>query len=676
VNSALHPGPYEFEGFVLDPTQRTLRTAAGGQPLRLSARAFDALCLLVERDGQLVDKETLIKALWPKVVVEENNLTQVIHALRQTLGEKPGQHRFIATVPGRGYQFVAMVKAVPRVSTGNVPAAGSESRARYWRWGAMALAVLALTGTWWALERGEPLRGNSERQATSPAAMSAPRSTVAVLPFVNLTGDVSKDYLGDGMAEELINTLTRVPGLKVPARTSAFSYKGRNVDARRIAAELGVGVIVEGSVRAADQRIRITAQLINAQDGLHLWSASYDEDSTDIFRLQDKLAREIAAALHVMLTGDAAAAVTSRPPTVDTDAYRMYLQGTALLERPALLNVERALEYFQQAIARDAKFARAYEGVTRAQMFRLALRQKPAQAALLAAERAALQALALDANSPSALGNLAIISMRRGKWLAMKSQFQASIALNDNDALSHMRAGGIGHTGHRRQALQEVRKAYELAPSNGFIVGVLAAGYSATGAATDASRYARLAMDLGVPASNWYVSSVAYAEALSARRYLEAGDIHVARAALIRPADTREIEAIRLAYAAMADSNLRAAALKVGSGLRVAAQPAIAGSRATAESVEGKGMCVATAHAYAVFGAMDIAYRIANECIDVGASDPFEATLELWLPALRQFRQDPRFHDYVARLGDLIEYWKQYGPPDECELRNGRLICH
>jgi TolB-like protein len=174
---------------------------------------------------------------------------------------------------------------------------------------AMLTVLLFMAGTiLWVVSRG-----TAERATPSVAAMTAaptatptpaaPRTSVAVLPFANLTGDASKDYLGDGMAEELINTLTKVSGLKVPARTSSFAYKGRNVNIRDIAKDLQVGTILEGSVRSAGKRIRITAQLINAQDGLHLWSETYDEQFTDIFKLQDKLATEISKALQPNLSG-------------------------------------------------------------------------------------------------------------------------------------------------------------------------------------------------------------------------------------------------------------------------------------------------------------------------------------------------------------------------------------
>jgi TolB-like protein len=184
--------------------------------------------------------------------------------------------------------------------------------------------------------------------------------SVAVLPFLDLSENQDQGYFADGMAEEVINTLTKVPGLKVPARTSSFAYKGRNVDIRQVAKDLGVRTILEGSVREAGQRIRITAQLINAQDGLHLWSETYDEQFTDLFKLQDELATQIAAALQPNLGGAAADAVRQAPPTRDVEAYRLYLQAASLMDRISIANVSRALELLEQAVTRDPKFARAY----------------------------------------------------------------------------------------------------------------------------------------------------------------------------------------------------------------------------------------------------------------------------------------------------------------------------
>src|SRR5580658_10173074 len=194
-----------------------------------------------------------------------------------------------------------------------------------------AVLVIAVSGiAGWLLWRSLQTAAPGTAQATSPdvaqkaqsatPVFSPPAHSVAVLPFANLTGDATKEYLGDGMAEEVINMLTKVPGLKVPARTSSFAYKGRYVNVRDIGKDLQVGTILEGSVRSAGTEMRITAQLINAQDGLHLWSETYDRKFTDLFKLQDELAVAIVKALQVNLNGASPESVTQASPTKDVEA--------------------------------------------------------------------------------------------------------------------------------------------------------------------------------------------------------------------------------------------------------------------------------------------------------------------------------------------------------------------
>src|SRR5499427_2908899 len=272
-------GVYEFGDFRLLAAERRLTTRADGRPIELTPKALDTLHFLLQHPGELLDKSKLIAAVWPNVVVEENNLNQVVSSLRRALGDGSDGRRFIVTVPGRGYQFVAPVRATCDAA----PFAPQ-----------VALAAKATTST---------------------------RKSIAVLPFVNLTGDAAKEYFSDGMAEELIHILARVPGLKVPSRTSSFAYKGRNVDVRKIAQDLDVGVVLEGSVRSAGERIRVTAQLIDGASGFHLWSQNYDRQFGDVFELQDELARAIMTALRLALEGPIStrAQILHEPPTRDVE---------------------------------------------------------------------------------------------------------------------------------------------------------------------------------------------------------------------------------------------------------------------------------------------------------------------------------------------------------------------
>jgi TolB-like protein len=501
-----------------------------------------------------------------------------------------------------------------------------------------------------------------------PTAPPAPRTAVAVLPFANLTGDASKEYLGDGMADELINTLTKVQGLKVPARTSTFAYKGRNTDIRQIAKDLGVGTILEGSVKAAGKRIRITAQLINAQDGLHLWSESYDEEFTDIFKLQDKLAIQIAKALQPNLRGAAADAVSQAPPTQDVEAYNLYLQGVALVQRTSAENAARAVEYFQRAIDRDPKFARAYAGMADAYLglgsvsFGVELGN--------AAERAALRALALDPNLANAHEALAGVSLVRFKFLEGDVHDRAAVALAPNDGITRVLAAFHG-TLHRRRlqdAIQEARKAYELAPTSPIVVAYVAYTYAQANEGTAALKYAATATSLGFPKDSLPLNYVYWNDALHAKRYAEAAAILVKALSARDAEQVRLAEAVRLIYAALADPSQKSQALAARSRLYPSSNPI---------RLQDIGPCLVASSSYALLGANDVAYELANQCLDRGTQSSFLLawTSWWWMPELRGFREDSRFQAFATRLG-WMDYWQQYGPPDECELKNNKLMCH
>src|SRR5713226_1876017 len=222
---------YRFGTFELQPNER--RLLAGGEPVVLGPRAFDLLIALVERPGQLVTKEELLDCVWPNLVVEENNLQVQVSALRKILGQEA-----IATIPGRGYRF-----------------------------------TLTLTGN-----------------KLAPVDQSAP--SIAVLPFVNMSDDAANEYFADGIAEELLNVLSKIRGLRVASHTSAFSFKGGKVDIPTVAQKLNVATILEGSVRKSGKRVRITVQLIQVATDSHLWSETYDRELEDIFAVQDDRSEE------------------------------------------------------------------------------------------------------------------------------------------------------------------------------------------------------------------------------------------------------------------------------------------------------------------------------------------------------------------------------------------------
>jgi TolB-like protein/Tfp pilus assembly protein PilF len=509
--------------------------------------------------------------------------------------------------------------------------------------------------------------------ATPPAAEpalstpAAPRTAVAVLPFANLTGDASKEYLGDGMAEELINTLTKVQGLKVPARTSTFAYKGRNTDIRQIAKDLGVGTILEGSVRAAGKRLRITAQLINAQDGLHLWSQTYDEEFTDIFKLQDKLANAIALALEPKLADAGASPVTPILPTQDVEAYNLYLQGWSLVGRPSPENLQRAIDNFNQALARDPNFAQAHAGMAEAYSAMVSLGAGTQTLRVIAAaEQAARQALALDASLAYPHLALAGIAAGRGQLVEAQAQDQAALSLAPNDGYVHIIRGlHLCGDGRLKDCLDAGQRAYALAPANPTVVALYAGFNAAAGRDADASRYAAAAIDLGYPKDSGPLAIVAELAAWRSGHYAEAAALNAKVSN-----DPRVTESARLAYGALEHPAQRATALAAIARLFSAA-PAQIGSRSEYVSA-----CLDGVQWMAIAGGLDEAFALANQCLTrVDPGMVVTSSFYQWLPEMRPFRRDARFGDLVTRSG-MMQYYRQYGPPDECDLKNNQLTCH
>ena len=320
---------FQFGRFVLDVAARELR--AGGARISLGARAFDVLVVLVENRDRLVTKDELFERVWPGLVVEENNLQVQISALRKALGQQS-----IATIPGRGYRF--------SVSLHGEPPAKEKRRSWLVVAGATGFAI-AIAGIW-------SLIGGGFRPESKPSSIDA--KSIVVLPFVDMSEKHDQEYFSDGLTEELIDHLNHAPDLKVIARTSSFQFKSKNEDTRLIAGRLGVAHLLEGSVRKSGGRLRITAQLIRAQDGVHLWSQTYDRTFKDIFQVQEEIAATVAQQLRVVLK------VASADDQPNAEAYRLRLEGDFFFNRHTRPDLEKAMGLYKSAIALDPKYALAW----------------------------------------------------------------------------------------------------------------------------------------------------------------------------------------------------------------------------------------------------------------------------------------------------------------------------
>jgi len=434
---------YEFGDFRVDSLRRVLSLRNDDQPLQITGKVFDTLLYLVERAGQVLDKRTLMSAIWPDVIVEESNLTQTIHTLRRVLGERPDDHRFIVTVPGRGYRFVANVTTC----TPEEPAAIK------WKPLAVgaALAAIALAGVAFFLFGGS---GSGQGNASADA-----KPSIAVLPFVDMSETQDQEYFAEGLSEEILNLLAQSTTLQVTARTSSFSFKGRNVDIPTIASTLNVTHVLEGSVRKSGSRVRITAQLVDGSTSVHSWSQTYDRDVSDVFGVQDDIAGAVAEALQARLTGPGQPRVGQ---TRSAQAFERYLQGRYFLYRRGESDVVRAKEYFEQALQIDPEYARAWAGLAGVYV----LAEWPAPKSTLDAwSHAVHQALKLGPNLAEAHVRAAQYYWLLGDYSASDQHCKRAIALNPSDPLVLSASAGRSFSkGHWSEGISLQRHAVAVDP--------------------------------------------------------------------------------------------------------------------------------------------------------------------------------------------------------------------
>lgn len=308
-----------------------------------------------------------------------------------------------------------------------------------------------------ALPRSQPVE-----EVTTEQLSEAP--SIAVLPFANMSADPDNEYFCDGLAEELLNALSKIESLRVAARTSAFSFKGKETDIRQIGQKLNVSTVLEGSVRKAGNRLRITAQLVNVTDGYHLWSERYDRELQDIFDVQDEITLTVVDALRMKLLGKEKAAVLKRY-TDNTEAYQLYLQGRYHANRLTLQGFQRAIEYLRKAIEKDPQYALAYAGIADA-YYRAATVCLPPGEAFMEVKAAAAKALELDDALADAHTLFAIfVAHYDRKPLAAESWFKRGIELAPNSVFAHEEYGlYLAKMGRSAEAIVELRRAQELDP--------------------------------------------------------------------------------------------------------------------------------------------------------------------------------------------------------------------
>lgn len=458
---------YVFGEFRLDARQRAL--FRNQELVALEPKTLETLLYLVERRGQIVNKSELLEAVWPETFVEEVSLARNVSLLRKALSDHQDGHVFIETIPKRGYRFVAPVeiKDLPSTQTELTPIPESHSSEpgipleqyipsfrRKWVW-MLAVAGICIGVLGWIYLRLWP----------------RPRPPlIVVLPVQNLTGDATREYVADGLTEELIAKLGSLGSdkLSVIARTSAMTYKNSSKTVAQVGRELGVNYVVESSVRQWGDRVRITAQLIRVRDESHLWVRDYDSSGQDLLTIEEEIGRDVANEIGSRLTA-APAKPPKRTHAIKREAYEAYLQGRYFYSRRGLANFQKAIGYFQQAIQMDPEYAAAYAGLADAYSDEGFWGGTPNEV-ILKAKAAVARALELDDSSSEAHDTLGgIANVYDWDWTKADAEHRRALELNPNNALAHLAyAAYLVAVGQREKTREEVRKAQSLDPLSPF----------------------------------------------------------------------------------------------------------------------------------------------------------------------------------------------------------------
>jgi len=469
---------YEFGPFRLDLAEKAL--SKDGEFVALTPKAFDTLLILIEKGGRLVEKEELMKQLWPDTFVEESSLSQNIYLVRKALGEESQGARYIETVPRRGYRFTFPVREVSDVDATMARGFGASAlierdealagtltlasnlpspRRRISRTLIFALApagaLLAIWLIWGATRR-------------SVAGIEA--KSIAVLPFKALGAsavDASDAQLGLGITDAMISRFSGVRQVTVRPTSAIFRYAGQSYDPSEVGRELDVDAVLEGTVQRVGDRVRVTVQLIDVQNGQPLWSDRFDEKFTGVFAVQDAISEQVAQALKLKLTADERRHLARRP-TENPEAYQAYARGLFFWNKRTEDGLSRSIEYFNEAIAKDPHYALAWAGMADAYAVTGYLRYKfmPAGAAYRKAEEAAMNALEIDRAMAEAHTALSVVRAYRDSDLpGAEKEIKKALALKENSATAHQRYSiYLRDQGRLNEALVEIQRASELDP--------------------------------------------------------------------------------------------------------------------------------------------------------------------------------------------------------------------
>ena len=494
--------PYSFAGYTLDLRQGCLH--AGDRQIELRPKSFALLRYLVENAGRLVPKDELVNAIWPTVVVTDKSLTRCVSDVRLALHDSRTTHhqdRAAAGLPaggGRVQTRAASYDAVTGSRTRRCETAPSATPPTHLQ-GRCPASIMIVAGAFWWWPGSPPISpsaivvsATADKRAPPAAlitavapsaalaklaAQSAPRMSIVVLPFTNLSSDASQEYFADGFTEDLTTDLSRISGSFVIARTTAFAYKGKALNEKQIASELGVRYVLEGGVQKAGNQLRVNARLIDGETGAQIWAERYDRDSADMLRMQDEITNQIANALNLTLTQSESDRSWRDHPS-NPDSVDLTLRANALLNGPGSPEKNtNARRLYQQAVELDPKNADAFVGLAWTYIHDVqenwVVSEIGMREAIERADDAVKQALSINPRSASAFAaksNLLAYSMKddyRGEIAQAIEAAETALALDPNQPKIFGWLGRLyAKAGHPERTRDFVEQAIRLNPKN------------------------------------------------------------------------------------------------------------------------------------------------------------------------------------------------------------------
>jgi TolB-like protein/DNA-binding winged helix-turn-helix (wHTH) protein/Flp pilus assembly protein TadD len=462
--------PLQIGAWYVDPVLGQM--TRGGEVVRLQPRTMGILLCLARHAGEVVSIEHLLTEVWAGVIVTQDSVYQAVASLREALGDDRKNPTYIATVPRLGYRMLATVapaagppseqveSSLPTARAGNDPREASIASSRRSSRFYMAIAIAGCV----TIVVGYLLLARPSSPPSTIGRAAVPERSVAVLPFLDMSEGKDQQYFADGMTEELIDLLAKVPSIRVPARTSSFYFKTKQATVADIAKALGVANVLEGSVRKSGNTLRITAQLIRADNGYHLWSETYDRPLTDIFKVQDDIAAEIVKMLKASLSDDVG---PQSSPAKNSDAYLWYLKALAMRHGfRSEATAATIVDNLHKSIQEDPTYAPAWAELARARAYQFNAWYLPLGATSPEGHAAASRALELDPDLAAA--HVAAGAVRQffdWDWTSAEQEYRRALELEPRNAdiLSFM--GSITRTLGRLDESREFhRRAVELDP--------------------------------------------------------------------------------------------------------------------------------------------------------------------------------------------------------------------